>query len=127
MNRDLRDITIVILLSLLGVAIIIWFAAHGGGPSKDDFAKWGGFITTTGIVFGLTMKYHFKSSKRRFSLYLLVFFLLVVHLIVGIWGLSRLTSWSMAWWAPITVLETMALDVILRIAGHGTTESTTDH
>jgi len=43
MDRDLRDMTLVIVLSIVGVAIIIWFAAHGGGPSKEAVGKWGGF------------------------------------------------------------------------------------
>ena len=117
MVKDWRDIILVAILSFVAVAIIAWFAAHGGGPDKVVVAKWGGFIATTGIVFGLAMKYHYKRSKRRFLFRLLVCALLLVHLLVGTWVLNIVTDWRMAWWAPITVLESIALDFILRVAG----------
>ena len=114
--RDWRGIVLVAVLSLVAVAIIAWFAAHGGGPDKEVIAKWGGFVTTTGIVFGLAMKYHYKRSKRRLSFWLLVCALLLIHLLTGTWVLTRVTDWRMAWWTPITVLESIALDFILRVA-----------
>ena len=118
MDRHSRDIILVAVLSLVGVAIIAWFAAHGGGPDKEAVAKWGGFVSTTGIVFGLAMKYHYKRSKRRSSFWLLVCALFLVHLLVGTWVFTIVTDWRMAWWAPITVLESVALDFVLRVAGH---------
>ena len=118
MDRNSRDIILVAVLSLVAVAIIAWFASHGGGPDKEVIEKWGGFIATTSIVFGLAVKYHFKRSKHPFSFLLLVRSLLVAHLLLGTWALTTVTNWRMAWWAPITVLESIALDLILRVASH---------
>lgn len=118
MNRHLRDIILVAVLSFFAIAIIAWFAAHGGGPDNEVIAKWGGFVSTTSIVFGLAIKYHYKRSKRRSSFWLLVCALFLVHLLVGTWVLSKATDWRMAWWMPITVIESIAVDFILRVAGH---------
>ena len=120
MDRNLRDIILVAVLSLVAVAvaIIAWFTAHGGGPDKEVISKWGGFVATTGIVFGLAMKYHYKRSKRRSSFLLLVCALFLVHLLVGTRVLTIVTDWRMAWWAPITVIESIAPDSILRVAGN---------
>jgi len=59
MDRDTRDVTLVILLSLVVLAVIAWAVTHtdrSAAELNELFGRWGGFIGTTGIVFGLAMK-----------------------------------------------------------------------
>ena len=94
-----RDTVFVVFAVIIFLVVSISFAFS---VSDDVYIKWGGLAVDTGVLFGLFLS---RSQKylRKQQFWVLTASLLVAHLAVFAFVLSRVVEWRLAWFTVMAM------------------------
>ena len=118
-SSRLRDFVIYVLIGLLVVVGVLWFAEHSDETGAESLGKWGGLTLNTLILYGYVINGS-RAFWRVWAFWLATASVLMLHLLVFAVIFKHADHWSVGWFLLMYPIELPVLTIICDWAVHAT-------